>query len=114
MQEIKKVGPMSLAKIFSLLGILTGLLQGIYILGLRERYSAEGVDISFSGAIQYISQDPTVGIVPLLVALGWWNLVVSPILFGAVYFVSGIVSGCLFNWFAKLVGGVKVEISAHK
>jgi hypothetical protein len=114
MQEIKKVGLMSAAKIAMLFGVLVGLIQGVLMGQMSMQYAREGITLSISDAFQYIAMDPTAGATPLFIALGWWSIIIAPILMGIGYFVSGIILAWLFNMFVKLVGGVKLEISEQK
>jgi hypothetical protein len=109
MQEIKKVGLMSVAKVLALFGVLMGLLFGI-----QMGFLSANNPLTFSEATEYVVQDPTIALTAYTIALGWWSIIVSPILMGIVYFVSGIILAWLFNMFTKLVGGVKIELSENK
>jgi hypothetical protein len=114
MQEIKKVSLISVAKIAMLFGVLVGLFQGVLMGQLSMQYAREGFSLSLAEAFEFITMNPTSGATPLFVALGWWSIIVAPILMAIGYFVSGIILAWLFNMFVKLVGGIKLEISEQK
>jgi hypothetical protein len=105
MQEIKKIKIMSLAKIAMLFGVLPGIIYGIQI-GLASTVSP----LTFAEATSYAMQDPIVALQAYLIALGWWSLIIAPILIGSVYFVAGIIVAWLYNMFVKAVGGIKIEL----
>jgi len=114
MQEIKKVRLIPVAKIAALFGVLLGFVRGILIWQLSIQYAREGIIFSLTESFQYIAMNPTSGVTPFFIAIGWLNIVVTPIIMGVGYFVSGIVLALLFNISTKLVGGVKVEFSENK
>lgn len=110
MKEIKKVGLMSVAKVLMLFGVLLGLFQGTLMGIISSQYASEGVTLTVSEAFEYIALNPTAGFTPLFLALGWWSILVSPILTAIGYFIMGIVLAWVFNMAVKLVGGIKIEI----
>ncbi len=114
MQEIKKIKVFSLAKILALFGVLIGLVQGILMGNLAMQYAREDIVIGLGEAISYIAENPAGGISPIFLALGWWSVIVAPIVLGLSYFVSGIILSLIFNLFSKLIGGVKIELAETK
>ena len=114
MQEVKKINLLSLAKIAGLFGILIGFIQGILMGQMSLQYARQGMILSFSEAFEYIMIDPSTGITPLFIALGWWSMIVAPILIGIGYLVSAIVLGWIYNIFSKFIGGIKIEFSEQK
>jgi hypothetical protein len=114
MQEIKKIKVLSLANIIALFGILMGLIYGISMGYLSMQYTQAGLSLTMGEALEYIVMNPLTGIMPIFIALGWWSVIVSPIIFGIGYFIAGAILGLLFNLFAKLLGGIKVEIIESK
>lgn len=92
MQEIKKIGVLSVGKICALLGGFLGLVMGI-IFALATKFA------------------PTAGIPEMPIGtLGLSSIIVLPIFYGLVYFISGIVGAAIYNLFAKWVGGVKLDL----
>ncbi len=106
MQELKKINLVSLAKIAMLFGILYGIFFGIQI-----GFISNSNPLTFAEATEYAAQDPTIALTAYMIALGWWGIIVAPILMGISYFVFGIVVAWLFNMFVKLVGGIKIELT---
>jgi len=86
MQEIKKLGILSIAKIAGLFGLVLGLVQGIVFLISPDLAAMYGV-----------------------VFEGWKAIVLMPIMGAVIYFISGVVVAVFYNLFAKLVGGVRIE-----
>ena len=86
LKEIKKIGLMSLGRISALFGILYGLFNAIIIL---------------TGLVppEILSK------LPPIQTTGW-----SLLTFGIVSFLGGIIVASLYNLFAKLVGGMRLEI----
>jgi xanthosine utilization system XapX-like protein len=105
MQELKKIGALSAAKIFAMFGILGGLLIGL-LYGLVALQSPMSMD----QAKELMVSNPEMGYAPILMALGWWSLLIVPVFLALVYFVSGLIGACLYNLMAKLVGGVKINL----
>jgi hypothetical protein len=114
MQEIKKISLIPIAKIAGLFGVLIGIFQGVLMGQLSMQYAQEGVSLTLSEAFEYIATSPMSGTMPLFIAIGWWSIVVAPIILGIGYFVSGIVLAWIYNMFVKLVGGIKIEINENK
>ena len=91
MQEVKRIGVMSVAKISALFGIFLGLVMGILFV-IASKYAA------------------TSGLPEIPIgSTGWSSLIVLPIFYGIVYFISGVVGAGVYNLFAKWVGGIKLE-----
>tara|TARA_B100001971_G_C17772231_1_gene325513 strand:- start:206 stop:502 length:297 start_codon:yes stop_codon:yes gene_type:complete len=92
MQEVKKLGVLSVGKISALIGIFLGLLMGI-VLMIATKFA------------------PTAGVPEMPIAtLGMSSIIVLPILYGLSYFVVGIIVAVVYNLFAKWVGGVKMDL----
>ena len=95
--ELKKIKVMSLAKISLLFGILYGIVSGIV-----SSIAYAKADILIAAGQQ---------VPALITTLGYWSLIVLPILNGIIYFILGIIGALLYNLFASWVGGVKLEFS---
>ena len=87
MKELKRIGPLSLGKIFGIVGAFFGIIAGL-LLAL------------FSGALG----DPFFG--------GNWfvQLIGLTILYAIVSFVGGVIYAALYNLVAGWVGGVRIEL----
>ncbi len=105
MQEIKKIKTMSLAKIAMLFGVLLGILYGIQMV-----FASTRSPLTFAEATSYAIQDPTVAVPAYLIALGWWSLIIAPVMMGISYFVAGIIIAWLYNMFVMAVGGIKIDL----
>ncbi len=98
--ELKKISILGLAKILALFGIAYGLVSGIL---LSFAYSKSEV-LTAAG-----QQLPA-----MITGLGYWTILVMPILNGIVYFIAGIILAFLYNIFAGWIGGIKIEFAEKK
>jgi len=104
-REVKKIGIFSVAKVLALFGILFGIVYGVQV-GL----AANSSPLTFAEAATYAAQDPTVAITAYSIALGWWMVIIAPIVYAIVYYLVGLIGGLLYNWFARMVGGIKLYL----
>jgi hypothetical protein len=91
MQEIKKIGILSVGKIGLFFGIVLGLVLGL-VAALVSNYASSTLTAQAG-----------------LGAYGWWSLIIFPVLYGILYFIGGVIGAALYNLFASWVGGVKIE-----
>ncbi len=91
MREIKKIDVMSLAKVQAIIGGILGLILGIFTL----------IAPTIQGQEQLKELGPSV-------------IIIAPILYAIVGFVSGLVIAFLYNLVRKWVGGIKIDIEDHK
>ena len=92
---LKRIGPVSLAKIsgtlYAFLGvILGGILALISILGLATH--PPGAPAAFG----------------LLFGVG--AVIWAPLFYGGIGFVGALIMAGLYNWLARVVGGVHLEL----
>lgn len=89
MQVLKKIDPLSLAKIYSLMLLIFGFITGILT----------SVAAVFSKAAQPL---PT------------WTLIAIPFMYAVTYGIIGFVFGAfgawIYNKFANKIGGIKVTL----
>ena len=104
-KEVKKVNIYSIAKMIALFGAIMGLIYGIQV-GLTSM----ATPLTFAEATGYAQEDMSVAATAYSIALGWWMLIIAPILYAVIYFISGLITGLLYNLFAKFIGGVKVVL----
>lgn len=97
MQEIKKIGVMSVAKIALLFGVLIGLVMGVLMAIITNYLPAEALSLI---PASYTSMS------------GWTALIITPITYGVIYFISGILGALIYNLFASWIGGIKVELKS--
>ena len=90
--EIRRIQPLSLAKVFGILYAIIGLMIGIVMLGAT--LLAPGPQ-GLGRAIMF----------------GMVSPLVFPLLYGVLGFVGGYVGAFLYNSVAKYVGGIVIETS---
>jgi hypothetical protein len=92
---IKRVGPVSCAKIAGTLYAILGLLMG-------------GVFSLVTLAGGFASNTPEAGgLVPMI---GVGSIVVFPVLYGAIGFVTTLIGAWLYNVLAGIVGGIQIDL----
>jgi hypothetical protein len=96
MMTITRVGPLSVAKIAGLLGIVIGLIAGalfsLVAMGGAAMGAAAGDDGAMFGAL-----------------FGVGAIIVMPIFYGCMAFVMTLIQAALFNVAAGMVGGIEIE-----
>jgi hypothetical protein len=93
---IKRVGPMSCARIAAALYAVIGLIAGVFISLAAMAGALAGGD-NGAGAFGVI--------------FGVGSIVMLPILYGCIGFVATLIMAAIYNALANAVGGVEVEIS---
>ena len=99
---IKRIGPLSLAKIMGTLYLIMGFILGLIMSALSVFTSAflcgpaggsgKGMGIFF----------------------GAFAVIALPLLYGALGFIGGLISAFLYNLLARLMGGIEMEIEANE
>lgn len=92
---VKKVGVVSVAKIYGAISAAMGLIFGIFF----ALASVVGAGLADTGQGAFLG--------PLL---GVGAVVALPIFYGCAGFVGGAVGAALYNVFAGMVGGVRLEM----
>jgi hypothetical protein len=96
MMTITRVGPLSVAKIAGLLGVVVGLIGGAFVslfsLAGAALGAGAGDDSAIFGAF-----------------LGVGAIVLLPIFYGCMAFVITLIQAALFNIAVGLVGGIEIE-----
>jgi hypothetical protein len=90
---IKRVGPVSCAKILGVIYAIFGLVAGV-IFSL----------ISLAGTFAPNSRLPGGGL------FGTFAIVLMPITYGIVGFISALIGAWLYNVLAGLVGGIEMDV----
>jgi hypothetical protein len=97
MMTITRVGPLSLAKIAGLLGVVIGLIAG----GLFSLVAMAGAAF---GAGSGENEGAVFGAL-----FGVGAIILLPIFYGCMAFVMTLIQAALFNVAARIVGGVEIE-----
>jgi len=97
MQEVKRIGVMSAAKLMALAGVLFGLIVGVLI-------------AVFSSAIPGAAEVPG----GFIYGLGLLSIIIFPIFYGVIYFISGALGALIYNLLAGWIGGIKIELGLKK
>jgi hypothetical protein len=102
--RINKLGVLSVGKIYGVMmfviGLLIGLVYGFFIIV----YSLFGAGIVGGDAALAIGGAGVVG--------GIIAMIFFPVFYGILGFICGIIGALLYNLFAKLVGGVEIEVES--
>ena len=95
--KIRRVGPVSVGKIFAAiyggLGALVGLFVGF---------------LSLIGAPAAAQQGAAAVLPPF--AVGIAAIILVPIFYGAVGFIGGVISAALYNLAAAIMGGIEIDL----
>ena len=94
MVKIKKIGVLSLAKIFGILYAFVGLIFGAFI-------------TLFALVAPAFSSSNTPGLFGALFGVG--AIILLPIFYGVLGFVSGLITAALYNLVCSWIGGLEVE-----
>ena len=95
MQEIKRIKPISAAKILGLFGVLIGFVMAIAIFILKSVFPEIVADIMAT----YGSSITTSSIATM------------PLSYGVSYFLVGFIGAAFYNIFVKWTGGISVELA---
>ena len=93
MTKVKRLGVLSVANIYAILYAIIGLIAGLFVALAYGLSSAFGADLD-----------------PLGFGLGFFSILVFPILYGAGGWIGGIIGAALYNLVARWVGGIRVEL----
>ena len=93
MMTAKRFGILSVAKIAALLYAILGLIAGLFTALFSALFSAVGGDGALLG-----------------LGLGFFSIIVFPIFYGVLGFISAVIGVALYNLLARWVGGIQVEL----
>jgi hypothetical protein len=100
MFKLKKIGVMSMAKLYGVLMAIFGLLVGLFYAGLGLMISnipAEAKDAAgLTGGAE--------------IMFGPWAILIMPLLYGIIGFFSGLIGAWVYNIVAKRIGGLELEL----
>jgi hypothetical protein len=99
MTKLKKIDPLSAAKIEGLIGVVFGLIAGIFMFiagaGIRGMMGAYG------GGYGYGS---------MMAGFGIGAIIVMPIMYGICGFIAGAIVAWVYNLAAGWIGGIEIEL----
>jgi hypothetical protein len=92
---IKRVGPLSLAKISGTLYAIIGLIVGacISLVAMLGGFAGQTAESGMFGA-----------------AMGMAAIIALPIFYGLLGFISSLIGAALYNVIAGMVGGVEIDV----
>lgn len=96
MKVIKKLGLLSVAYVACIFYAIVGLFEGIMM----------AVQINNPAVASTL--DSTV--LSVLSGLGWWLVLIMPIVFAIIGFIMGILLALIYNLIVKFTGGLKVKL----
>lgn len=91
MKTIRRISPTSIAKLSGLLYAVFGFIAGLVLL-----------------VVSLVAQSDKAGNMGIVFGIG--APIALPIMYGVMGWVGGYISGLLYNFFAKKVGGIQIEI----
>jgi hypothetical protein len=96
---IRRVGPLSCAKIAGAVYAVIGLCFGLFFAAFGSLFSAAGM-----------ASDAPSGM-PMIGALfGIGAIVILPILYGVMGFIATLISAAIYNLVAGVVGGIEIDV----
>ena len=98
---IRRVNPLSAAKIGGMFGVVLGLIIGAFasLIGM------------VAGGLASAAPDAPDGGAFIGMLFGAGAIVILPIFYGIFMFVAGLIQAAIYNLVAKWVGGLEVEAS---
>lgn len=102
MMVIKRMNPMSVGKIYAVLGAIMGVLVGLMFFAFSQATSS-----LYSGSSAYGGSKVPQG---LLAGLGAFAIIVAPIVYGIGGFIGGVIGAAIYNVVAKWVGGIELDL----
>lgn len=96
--QIKNIDVLSAGKVFGAIGVLIGLLLGLFLSSVAlTGFTASGGRFADFGAV-----------------LSIWAMLLGPAISGIIYFISGTIMALIYNLCAGLVGGISVEVAGER
>ena len=94
--EIKKLDVLSVAKIYAIIGAIIGFIAGLFI-------ALVGGFVGLAGGMAGL---PGAG---MAAGFGILAIIIAPIIYGIMGFVSGAIGAFIYNIVATKVGGISFE-----
>jgi hypothetical protein len=93
LMKIKKIGVLSVAKIYGAIGAVIGFVIGLFV----ALFSVFMAMLPMKGSIMFAG-------------LGVLAIILVPIFYGIILFIAGACGAWIYNVFAKWVGPVEIEL----
>ena len=103
--EVKRIGAISMLKIYAAIGLVIGLIYGVMIF-LAMMFGAL--------SIASLGGDDGMGAGAMVLVMGLIILVVAVIASAIMYGILGAICAIIYNIFASLVGGIELELNEKK
>lgn len=104
MQKLKKLGVMSVAKVYGLLGVVFGLIVGIALALFGAAFSGTGIE--GTGIQPYTVADGS----NLVAGFGLAAIIIAPIVYGVLFFIMGAVGAFIINIILGITKGIEIEL----
>ncbi len=103
---IKRINPMSAAKVGGILGVLLGVLIGacVSLMVLAAGSAMTRMSTSEGGDL---GGPPVTGMMSMFFGAG--AIIILPLIYGVMSFVMSAIYAALYNLVAKWVGGLEIE-----
>jgi hypothetical protein len=98
---VRRIGPLSLAKMMGAVYCVLGFLIGLLITCISLVVPA------------FSHMPPGRGAGVFGILFGVFAVIALPIFYGLMGFIAGLISGALYNFFARVVGGIRIELEAE-
>lgn len=93
---IRRIGVLSAAKMFGILGLVIGLFMGVMMFLITSMGGMAAMAQEQSGA-------------GLMAGMGLLAIIVMPLMYGAFMFIAGAFQAFIYNFAAKFVGGIEID-----
>ena len=105
MQKVTGIGVFSMAKVQGLMGVIIGLLAGLFNAGLTLLVTTIGAGMGGGGVANELVGFGMVGAIVMIVVL--------PIFLGLSQFIGSLFVGAILNVALKKAGGVELRIESE-
>lgn len=112
LKEVRKISVLSVAKVALIFGVIVGIIQGIFMGFSVQQMIASNPDLAgMSFSDESIAGDSQMMFSLVLIKLGWWNIITTPIFLALIWGLGALISALVYNLIAKIFGGIKVELA---
>ncbi|MFH1978123.1 MAG: hypothetical protein ABIJ92_02255 [Candidatus Aenigmatarchaeota archaeon] len=105
MYELKRVGVVSVGKIFAFIGLILGIINAVLI-GIILVAAGEALGSLSALSLLTGGSDP----ISLFLAMGMGAVIVVPILYAISGFIGGVIVAFFYNLAAGKIGGIEMDL----
>jgi uncharacterized membrane protein len=110
-REIRKINVLSVGKVLLVLGLIMGLLQGISLGFAAKQTLLTNPDLAaMSLTDPQVAGNAQAMLGLFLIKLGYWSILVMPILLGLAYSLGAMILALIYNLISRYIGGVKLVL----